>query len=85
LHLPLILTFHLSISNYLEVKKYFDVVDFCFGEEIKIKNKNYKFIFLILYKTDNHYVSLFKNSNPDLKINNIFWHFYDDLKGYIVL
>jgi len=85
LHLPLILTFNISVLNFSELKKYIEDINFYFSEEIKIKNNIYKLIGLILYKNNKHYVSLFKNTNPDFLIDKNIWYYYDDVNEYVEL
>ena len=82
----MILSIHISINNFDELKDFNETINYYFKGEIKIKNYVYNLSGLVLNKSINHYICLFKNNNINLLINNNnnnVWFLYDDCTGYI--
>lgn len=83
LELPEFLSFHISINNYKDLKDNLDIINYYFTDNMKLNYINYNLIGLVLYKTEFHYVCLFKNKNLVLDNNLNSWCYYDDLQGII--
>ena len=81
--MPIVLSFNISILNYNELKKYNDIINFYFTNNIKILNINYDLAGIIFQKTIDHYVCIFNNLYKDSIINFKSWCFFGDIKGNI--
>ena len=79
----MVLSIHISINNFDELKDFNETINYYLKEQIKIKNNIYNLSGLVLNKSINHYICLFKNNNKNLLINNDVWFLYDDYSGYI--
>ena len=83
LELPLILSFHISILKFEELKSYLDIINYYCKGDIFIQNININLIGIILQKSQDHYVTLFKNKNEDFNTPIDSWCYYDDISGII--
>lgn len=83
LNLPIVLSFNISILNYNELKKYNDIINVYFTNNIKILNIDYNLAGIIFQKTIDNYVYIFNNLYKDSIINYKSWCFFDDIKGNI--
>ena len=70
LDFPLVASIHISINNFYELKTFNETINYYFKEKIKIKDFIYNLFGLVLNKTINHYICLFRNNNKKLLINN---------------
>jgi len=68
----LVLSIHISINNFEELKDFNETINYYFKEQIKIKNNIYNLSRLVLNKSINHYICLFKNNNKNLLINMMY-------------